>query len=62
MCERQPLPIIEDVTPTAFVKWILKQKNPLARRIIPYVFSMANNKDLRSIDSGNFYHKFKIIY
>jgi hypothetical protein len=48
------------VTPTAFVKWILKQKNPLARRNIPYVFSMANNKDLRSIDSGNYNNKFNI--
>jgi hypothetical protein len=40
------------VKPTAFIKWILKHKNPIACRNIPYLFSMANNKELRAVDSG----------
>ena len=42
----------ENVTPTAFIKWILKQENPIARRNSSYIFSMAHNKEMRSIDSG----------
>ena len=42
----------ETVSPTAYIKWILKQANPIARRNISYVFLIANYKELRNIDSG----------
>ena len=42
------------VSPVMYAKWILKQKEGFARRDIPYLFSLCNNKDIRGIDSGIF--------
>jgi hypothetical protein len=35
-------------------KWILNQKNSIARRDISYLFFLVNNKEIRAVDSGIF--------
>ena len=42
----------DEVSPVMYCKWILRQKNPAARRDVQYLFNLCNNKDLKSVDSG----------
>ena len=35
-----------------YIKWILRQRNPIARKNISYLFFLCNNKELRAVDSG----------
>jgi len=42
------------VSPLMYCKWIFRQRNPIARRNIPYLFSLCYNKDIRALDSGIF--------
>jgi hypothetical protein len=42
----------KEVSTAMFLRWILKQKNPIARRNIQYIFSMSHNKDIKSVNSG----------
>jgi hypothetical protein len=37
-----------------YIKWILTQKNPIARRNIQYLFSLLHSKDIKAIDQGLF--------
>jgi len=43
------------VHPAMYLRWIINQANPNARRNIQYLFSAVHNKDVRSIDSGIFH-------
>ena len=38
------------IKPAQYHKWILRHKNPIARRDIPYIFHLVNNKDMLGID------------
>lgn len=42
------------VSPVLFAKWILRQKNNIARSNIPYIFSLCHSKDIRALDAGIF--------
>ena len=42
------------IKPAMYIRWILNQANPSARRHIQYLFSAIHNKDIRAIDSGIF--------
>lgn len=42
------------VKPAMYLRWILNQANPSARRNIQYLFSAIHNKEIRAIDSGIF--------
>lgn len=42
------------ILPAQYPKWILKNKNPIARRDIPYLFSLENNKDIKGLDYSIF--------
>ena len=42
------------VKPAMYIRWILNQAVPAARRNIQYLFSAIHNKDVRAIDSGIF--------
>lgn len=40
------------VKPAMYIRWIINQANPSARRNIQYLFSAVHNKDIRAVDSG----------
>lgn len=40
------------VKPAMFARWIIMNKNPVARRNIQYLFHLLHNKDIRAADSG----------
>ncbi len=42
------------IQPAMYIRWIINQNNPCARRNIQYLFSAVHNKDVRAIDSGIF--------
>lgn len=42
------------VSISMYIKWILKQKNPITRRNIQYIFSLATSKDLNYINQSLF--------
>ena len=42
------------IMPAKYIRWILNQSNPSARRHIQYLLSAIHNKDIRAIDSGIF--------
>lgn len=42
------------VQPAMYIKWLLRNSNPIARRNIQFLFSAIHNKDVRAIDSGIF--------
>jgi hypothetical protein len=42
------------IKPAMYYRWILMNKNPLARRNQQYVFSALNNKDIRAAEGGVF--------
>jgi hypothetical protein len=43
-----------EIKPAMFLRWILFNENPSARRNIQYLFSAIHNKDMRAVDSGTF--------
>jgi hypothetical protein len=40
------------ISPAMYAKWILNQKNSVARRDISFLFYLVNNKEIRAVDSG----------
>ncbi len=50
MYDMRPIRIL----PAMYIRWIINQNNPCARRNIQYLFSAVHNKDVRAIDSGIF--------
>jgi len=45
---------IERIKPAMYLRWVLHQANPYARRNFQYIFSAINNKDIRSVNYGIF--------
>jgi len=41
-----------EVKPAMYMRWIIMNKNPVARRNIQYIFHLLHNKDIRAADSG----------
>ncbi len=41
-----------EVKPAMYARWIIMNKNPVARRNIQYLFHLLHNKDIRAADSG----------
>lgn len=51
MYDSRPFSIIK---PAMYIRWILNQSRPYARRNLQYLFSAIHNKEIRAVDSGIF--------